>query len=62
VTTFSHLSGLSHLDNFFISNRLATLTKKTCLGDWWQASTPAHLPGLLMLRHLTAKEKRLQQK
>jgi hypothetical protein len=48
VTTFSHLPGLSHLDNFCITSRLATLTQKSDYLDQWQASNPAHLPGLLI--------------
>ena len=59
VTTFSHFAGLIHLDNFITCIRLATRTQKSCMGDWWQASTPAHLPGFKTLRHLTASRKSL---
>jgi hypothetical protein len=53
VTTISHLPGLSHLDNFYSTNRLATLTLNSSSFDWWQASTPTHLPGLKSYGHLT---------
>jgi hypothetical protein len=48
VTTISHLPGLSHLDNFCMINRLATLTHKSTYHDQWQASNPALLPGFLI--------------
>jgi len=37
-----------------MTNRPATLTQKSDYADQWQAFNPAHLPGLLMLRHLTS--------
>jgi len=41
------LPGLSHLENFSMSNRLATMTDKSAYHDQWQAFNPTHLPGLL---------------
>jgi len=46
VTSFSHLPGLSHLDNFSMTNRLASVTPKSGNSDLRQASNTAHLPGL----------------
>lgn len=37
-------------------NRLATLTQNSDLGDWWQASNPAHIPGLLNATPPNSKE------
>jgi hypothetical protein len=46
MTTLSHLPGLSHLENSFMTNRLATLTDKSIYRGQWQAFNPTHLSGL----------------
>jgi hypothetical protein len=46
LKAFSHFAGLSHLGQFLLANRLATLKQNSDYHDWWQASTPAHLSGL----------------
>ena len=45
-STHNHLSRLSHMDNYCLTNRLATMTDKSAYRDQWQAFNPTHLPGL----------------